>query len=82
MLERVSNKFTPDRSEDESLSDNANVRPSIRGTLRQKHEPPEYNKNATPSRDKHLRTAEGKIQKNNKSFWSSGVEKGKEISIP
>jgi hypothetical protein len=82
-LERVSNKFLPDRSEDGSESDNADVRPSIRGTLRHKHAPTEYNKNATPSREKHLKSAEGKIVKNNKSFWSSGIEKGdRDIKIP
>lgn len=32
-----------------------------------------YSKSPTPSRDKHNRANPG-IQKNNKTFWSSGVE--------
>lgn len=38
-----------------------------------------YSKSPTPSRDKHNRI-NPRIQKNNKTFWSSGVENS--INIP
>jgi hypothetical protein len=80
-LERVSvNVFSDrevDRSESRESDGAANIRSSIRPTMKRKNMLNRYAKNANPSKIKH-----NKVVKDNKTFWSSGIENGDEIKIP